>query len=56
MIIHKWDCLNYGAEWVDSYNNFNNVINSIYTLFAISTTDNWALSLYAGIDATSVDY
>jgi hypothetical protein len=55
-VLHKWDCLNIGAEWMEPQNNFNNVLNSIYTLFAISTTDNWAIPLYAGIDATSIDY
>ena len=52
----KWDCLNYGGEWVDEINNFNNLFISMYSLFAIATTDNWANLLYNSIDATSIDY
>ena len=29
----KWDCLNYGGEWVNQDINFDNTINSIMAMF-----------------------
>ena len=55
MIFDKWDCYNLGCVWVDQPNNFNNLLNSIYTLFAIATTDNWCITLFAAIDAVGVN-
>lgn len=36
----KWDCLNYGGEWVNRYLNFDNVFNAMVILYSISTV-NW---------------
>jgi hypothetical protein len=43
---------NLGTRWVTPLQNFDNVINSISTLFQASTTEMWILIMYDGIDAT----
>lgn len=37
----KWDCLDYGGDWVNKSFNFDNIIESMITLFVLSTTEGW---------------
>ena len=39
--IGKNECNLMGKEWVNNYHNFDNILNSISTLFVISTLDTW---------------
>ena len=52
----KWDCLNYGGVWSNSFNNFDNIYQSMMTLFMMSTTQAWPEIMNMSIDATDVDY
>lgn len=37
-ISDKWQCLNLGCEWENSYFNFDNIIESMSTLFVMSNS------------------
>lgn len=37
----KWDCLDYGGDWLNQDVNFDNIISSISALFQMSTTEGW---------------
>lgn len=41
IIIGKYDCFDYGGNWVNADYNFDNALNSINSLFVISTTEGW---------------
>ena len=40
----------------NKYENFDNVLNSMITLFAMMTTEGWADVMYSGIDATDPEH
>ena len=41
LIFTKWDCLNYGGEWVRPDLNFDSITNSFITLASLQTTEGW---------------
>lgn len=49
----KWDCLDYGGEWVNPYPNFDNIKSSFILLFEIMTAEGWVNYMYSAIDATA---
>lgn len=51
-IITKWDCLDYGGDWINQILNFDNVLNSMASLFVLSSTEGWGDIMYLGVDAT----
>ncbi len=55
-IIHKWDCLNAGGEWINDFYNFDNVANAMFTFFVMSTTAGWAEVMTGSITSTEIDY
>lgn len=36
-----WDCQDYGGQWTNANQNFDNFFNAYSTVYQISTTDNW---------------
>jgi hypothetical protein len=44
----KWQCLNLGQEWENSYLNFDNILESMSTLFVMSNSIGWAEIMYHG--------
>ena len=58
LIDNKWQCLNLGQEWENSYLNFDNILQSMSSLFVVSNSIGWAEIMYhaskvRGIDMTS---
>jgi hypothetical protein len=58
VIDDKWQCLNLGQEWENSYLNFDNILQSMSSLFVVSNSIGWAEIMYhaskvRGIDMTS---
>jgi hypothetical protein len=58
LIDDKWQCLNLGQEWENSYLNFDNILQSMSSLFVVSNSIGWAEIMYhaskvRGIDMTS---
>ena len=43
---NKWDCLNVGAHWKNQFMNFDNVLNSMASLFVMSNSVNWSSMMY----------
>ena len=41
LVITKWDCLNYGGEWIVPDLNFDTISNSFQTLASIQNSENW---------------
>lgn len=54
-ITDKFDCLDYGGEWVNSASNFDNVKNSMVTLFNVMTTEGWIDVMWEAVDSTMID-
>jgi hypothetical protein len=55
-VVTKWDCMDYGGEWVSPYPNFDNIRSSFILLFEMMTTENWTYYMYAAMDGTMIDY
>ena len=51
----KWDCYNSGGSWVDYPVNFNDITNSIQTLFGMANTVGWAHLMYRGAWSRGID-
>ena len=54
-IYTKWDCYDMGGEWYNEDFNFDNVLNSMITLFVAMTTEGWVETMWAGVDAHEID-
>ena len=50
----KWDCLDYGGEWVNKENNFDNVQTGMLTMFGMSSTEGWLDVMWDAVDTTEV--
>ena len=46
-----WDCFDRGGEWVNRPDNFDNVFNSMLTLFTAVTSEGWASLMWSGVDS-----
>jgi hypothetical protein len=53
---HKWDCLNLGGAWENSYLNFDNIFEAIGTLFVMSNSVQWAPIMYRACKARGADW
>lgn len=56
LIVHKWDCLNYGGEWIKPDLNFDNIGHAMLGLSSIQSHEGWIDMMWASVDATEVDY
>jgi hypothetical protein len=56
LIIDKFDCLDFGGEWVNVDYNFDNVMNSMITLFNVMTTEGWIEVMWSAVDASAIDF
>lgn len=58
MVINtKWDCINYGGEWVNPDYNYDNTLKSFITLFGIMSSEGWNDPVeWYYTDSTDVDY
>ena len=52
---NKSDCQARNYTWINSAYNYDNLIDSLFTLFILSTKDGWVDEMYKGIDAVGVD-
>lgn len=51
-IMTKWDCLDYGGEWIKPDRNFDDVLTAMVTLFGMMTTEGWLDVMWAVVDST----
>jgi hypothetical protein len=54
-IFDKWDCLDYGGEWVNPYPNFDNIKSSFILLFEMMTTEGWTNYMFSVVDARGLN-
>jgi hypothetical protein len=45
----KYQCVNFGGEWIRDDNNFDNIFQAILTLFQMAITVGWAKQMYYGM-------
>ena len=53
-IMTKWDCIDFGGEWVNQSDNFDNVLSAITTLFGMMTTEGWLDVMWNCVDSTQI--
>ena len=46
LIVNKYDCFDYGGDWINKDNNFDNILNASLTLFKIATSEGWSGIMY----------
>ena len=51
----KWDCLNIGAQWKNSFLNFDNTGNSMVSIFIVSSTFEWTSIMYNVVSIRGLD-
>lgn len=55
LIETKWDCLNYGGEWIRPDLNFDTLGDSFWTITSIASREGWTKVLWNTIDSKAVD-
>ena len=55
LIQDKWDCINYGGEWVVPDMNFDNILNSVITLIIIQFREGWITVMWDSVDSKGVN-
>ena len=56
LIKTKWDCINYGGEWVNQDFMFDSILDSMICLFSIQSTEGWNDPvMWSQIDSTDLD-
>jgi hypothetical protein len=55
LITDKWDCLNYGGEWINADLNFDTTITSMITLFTVQSTEGWIDVMWSAVDGVGYD-
>lgn len=53
---NKYECLDYGGEWVNSDSHFDNVGDGLVTLFGVMTTEGWIDVMWAAVDSSKIDH
>lgn len=51
-ILTKWDCIDYGGDWVNLDGNFDDVFTAMMTIFGMISTEGWLDVMWAAVDAT----
>lgn len=54
-IRNRTECLERGFAWTTPDENFDNLWNSMVTLFEVATVDNWDSIMFRGVDAVGFD-
>jgi hypothetical protein len=52
---NKYDCLNFGGEWVRFKNSFDNLTLSLITIFAMSQSFDWSDVMYMAMSSRGID-
>jgi hypothetical protein len=51
----KQDCMNYGGDWVNSDQHFDNIANSLVVVFQMATTEGWVDVMNKIKDSNGID-
>jgi len=52
----SYDCMNYGGDWVNREENFDNSLSAMLTLFIMCTTEGWVDIMWSGVDSKGINY
>ena len=52
----KWDCENYGGEWISPALNFDDTLRGMLTLFIFQSREGWVGLMWDSTDAVGVDF
>jgi hypothetical protein len=52
----KWDCLDFGGEWINPYPNFDSISGSFIMMVEMMTTESWTKFMYSAMDSTYINY
>lgn len=55
LIDNKWDCMDYGGDWLRQDFHWDNMGSSVFNLFVIATCEGWTAFMFEAWDATDVD-
>ena len=55
MVDTKYDCLNYGGEWLNPDMHYDDTMSSMIVLFILLTKEGWIDMLWNSVDARDVD-
>ena len=47
-----WECQDYGGEWVNAKENFDNVPIAMISLFDMISTEGWTQIMWNAVDST----
>jgi len=56
LVITKWDCMDYGGDWITPYPNLDNVKSGFILFFEMMTTEGWVKYMYIAMDANKIDF
>ena len=56
LVFTKFDCMDFGGNWVNQILNFDNIGQALMSLYVVSTTDGWTELMTMGIDSVNIDY
>ena len=54
-VADKWDCLNFGGEWMRKPYSFDNIYTSMIALFQMTTMQGWAEIMFMALSTTDID-
>jgi hypothetical protein len=54
-IITASDCINFGGSWVRKPINFDNILESMTTLFVMCTTEGWVNFMFDAVDSVGIN-
>jgi hypothetical protein len=52
---NKFDCNDWGGNWVNFERNFDNIFIAMLTLFEMMSSEDWLTTAYRGIDTVGID-
>jgi hypothetical protein len=55
LIKDKFDCMDYGGDWVNEDQNFDHVGRAIVTLFNVMTTEGWIGVMWSAVDSAKIN-
>ena len=55
VIVYKEDCFDYGGDWVNSDFPYDNILQSLFNLFIISTSEGWVVFMLEARDSRGLN-
>ncbi len=51
LINNMHDCMDFGGDWIRLDQNFDNIFQSMLTMFVVALTEGWIEIMFQGIDS-----